>query len=1333
MKITRKAGWVIAATAAGLLCVFVLVILGLLQSDWFRDEVRKRIITQVETATGGRVEIGHFDYDWRSMTADLEGFVIHGKETPPADPLLRIDDARITVRVISVLERVADISSVVLTRPQVNVIVMPDGSTNLPTPPAAKNSEDPLAELFRLKLKHFAISNGLAAVNDKRIPLNVKGEGVDITASYAKGGPSYEISTEAREMDFGFGDVLRGPLHFEGKASLKQNSVRFENVNLNDAETTVRTQGTLVNFAHPQLDFQLAAAAATNTVLPVVKFTEVRGGRLAVHGDGHYDEAGGWTFTGRAEAKQAEIQAPPVILKGVGATGDVDVRKSGIRVRHIIATARGAKFEGEATIEDYKRLAFEGNVSGLVLSDVASYVTKKPLAWSGVVNGRVRGKATLAAKANDLAVQADLGIAHGGAGIPVTGAVNLRYEEKSNALDFGDSHLTFPRSSIAFAGSLRGDNQVVFDSSDLDDVRPVFNLIGVTVTADEWPVLMTGGNAHFDGTIGNLTTAPKFSGQVAVSAVKVEGQTVDQLSGQFNVSGNGVDFSALDLRQGETRIGGTGLIGMSNWSVLPDSPVRAGLTLHAVDVEKVVGLFSKVQLPIIHGIASGTVQLHGTLNQPEGRAHISSDSLDAYGEQLNRVEFEAEMTGNELHVSKGRVVSNAAVLSFLGEYAHKPGDWLSGTVKAQVDTNGFPLGSLSPVKKYEPQLNARAELHFIVSAEVGPGKFVPTGASGTMQLADVTWNKVPYGDLTLNTATHSDMVSTVVTGDFRKNPLRGIANISLAPGNHTTAEINFDHVTLQSIYSLSGSETQPLLDGSIAAKLKFDGSLQQPEQMRVSLIGEKLMLSSHLKSELPERETEPEFTFHNAGPLEVGFYQGVVDVRHFRIEGDQTGLEIAGTMPIDGKKPMDFKVSGTVNLQAYHLFDPNVKSAGISSLTANVGGTWNQPNVNGTLEVKNGSFFPENLPNGLSEVNGTVSFTRNRATLQKMTAKSGGGELALSGFLSYAGGAPLVYHLEGSADNVRVRYAGSISVTASSRLRLSGTSTNSLLAGTLTISRISFNSNTDLGGVFSNLGAAAAAPANENDFLSGLHLDVAIESAPNLQLNTSLSRDVEAEINLRLRGSPQHPVVIGTLSANQGDIQVFGNRYTINRGEISFVNPVKIEPSLDLDLETRARGITVDITVSGTFSKLNIAYRSDPPLQPTEIIALLSLGRPPDSTDTGTTLRSNSTSTLQSPANSLLGAAVTSPVTNRLSKLFGITNIRIDPLVQGITNTPQTRVTLEQQISRDITITYVTNLSETSEQVFRFEWAFSPQFSVVALRDDNGEFGIDFQYKKQFK
>jgi translocation and assembly module TamB len=461
-------------------------------------------------------------------------------------------------------------------------------------------------------------------------------------------------------------------------------------------------------------------------------------------------------------------------------------------------------------------------------------------------------------------------------------------------------------------------------------------------------------------------------------------------------------------------------------------------------------------------------------------------------------------------------------------------------------------------------------------------------------------------------------------------------------------------------------------------------------------------------------------------------------VRSFEIAGKDTSLKVAGSVPYFARKApdpngMNLKVEGSVNLRVFHFFDPNVESSGVSTVSASIAGTLRDPSVNGTLSLKDGSFFLQDVPNGLSDVTGTVSFNRNRATLQKMTAKSGGGEISLGGFVSFGGGGPLVYHLEGSAQSVRVRYAGSISVTANSQFRLSGTSASSILSGTLTISRVAFNPNTDVGNLLASLGASSAAPAGDNEFLSGLRLDIDIESAPNLQLSTALSRDVEAEINLRLRGTLDHPILLGSVAANQGDIKVFGTRYTINRGEVNFLNSVKMEPVLDLDLETQARGITVDITISGTIGKLNINYRSDPPLQPRDIIALLTVGRAPAAAGNNLNVQTaNDTSSLQSGANTVLGAAM-SPVSNRLSKLFGITNIKIDPLVQGITNTPQARLTLEQQISRDITVTYVTNLSQTSEQIFRLEWALSRQFSVVALRDDNGEFGIDFQYKKRFK
>ena len=60
-------------------------------------------------------------------------------------------------------------------------------------------------------------------------------------------------------------------------------------------------------------------------------------------------------------------------------------------------------------------------------------------------------------------------------------------------------------------------------------------------------------------------------------------------------------------------------------------------------------------------------------------------------------------------------------------------------------------------------------------------------------------------------------------------------------------------------------------------------------------------------------------------------------------------------------------------------------------------------------------------------------------------------------------------------------------------------------------------------------------------------------------------------------------------------------------------------------------------------------------------------------------------------------------------------------------------MTLEQQVTPNITFTYITNVTTSNPQVVRAEWAFARQWSVVLLREENGLIGIDFFYKRRFK
>ena len=56
----------LVATAI-LLVVCAVAALLVVRSGWFRELVRQRIVTEVESATGGRVEVGNFSFKWNAL------------------------------------------------------------------------------------------------------------------------------------------------------------------------------------------------------------------------------------------------------------------------------------------------------------------------------------------------------------------------------------------------------------------------------------------------------------------------------------------------------------------------------------------------------------------------------------------------------------------------------------------------------------------------------------------------------------------------------------------------------------------------------------------------------------------------------------------------------------------------------------------------------------------------------------------------------------------------------------------------------------------------------------------------------------------------------------------------------------------------------------------------------------------------------------------------------------------------------------------------------------------------------------------------------------------
>jgi translocation and assembly module TamB len=195
-----------------------------------------------------------------------------------------------------------------------------------------------------------------------------------------------------------------------------------------------------------------------------------------------------------------------------------------------------------------------------------------------------------------------------------------------------------------------------------------------------------------------------------------------------------------------------------------------------------------------------------------------------------------------------------------------------------------------------------------------------------------------------------------------------------------------------------------------------------------------------------------------------------------------------------------------------------------------------------------------------------------------------------------------------------------------------------------------------------------------------------------------------------------------------------GNRYHVARGDINFANPFRLDPVVNVEASTTIQQYEITLNFTGPASKLTLAYRSDPPLPGNDIVTLLALGQ---TSSEGTARSAGNTQSGTSGASALVSEAVSSQVGGRLEKLFGITNFRVDPALTTVGSTGSNqnaaaRVTVQQQVTRNITITYISNVGSTQEQVIQVEYNINRNISIVALRDYNGTFGIDIKFKKRF-
>src|SRR5438046_6056230 len=301
-------------------------------------------------------------------------------------------------------------------------------------------------------------------------------------------------------------------------------------------------------------------------------------------------------------------------------------------------------------------------------------------------------------------------------------------------------------------------------------------------------------------------------------------------------------------------------------------------------------------------------------------------------------------------------------------------------------------------------------------------------------------------------------------------------------------------------------------------------------------------------------------------------------------------------------------------------------------------------------------------------------------------------------------------------------------------LRVTGTPSAGVLPGRVSIDRVTLRQVLEVAGMLVPAKEGISSPATSSPDLRNLQFDVEALPAPEARMERPVAQ-VQADANLRVRGTWEPPILLGHIHILSGDLYFAGNRYRVTRGDLNFANPFRLDPVLNVEATTTIQQYEITLNFNGPASKLTLAYRSDPPLPANDIITLLALGQ---TSSEATTRSGGTTKSGTAGGSAILSEAISSQLGGRLERLFGITRFRVDPGLAGVGSTGSqqsaaSRITVEQQITRNLTITYVSNVSSPQQQVIQVESNLDRNVSIVGLRDQNGTFGIDIKIKKRFE
>jgi len=1264
--------------------------------------VRERLCRLAETELSDRLDVGVRvgDLDFNFLPLQLEVIDVEIDDRS-GERLLDLPRGIARAHLEGLFEPTLTLYKVELERPVIALRFSESGESYLPK--LRRRPEDERSGSATVRLRELQVQQGELHLDHLKIPLDLDAEGIvaDLVG-LGKKATQGDVSIERLAIGVVGGSADLGSVAAKGRTV--DGGIEITSATLSGTDLSGDFDGRW-SWTDPRPgDFELAVTVDTALLRRLGFVKAPMTGKLGYVGD--------FSWTGTDWNAEGELTSPALYVVErdlAGLRAAVRADREVIDIASFSARYSGGSVAGSARVELDRRKLVEVDLK-LSELDVRRLIEERKLP--------IRGIAT--AVSGDLRYRFFLDAPKRGDG---WGQFSLQPETPEAPYDLplvGESAIVIDNGVVAMeAVRLQGASQQIDASGtyhletkrmqiryEIETEAPpeLFALAALELEPAAWMPATGSGSIS-----GELTVEPgAFASDVNLYLVDVSapGFEAEELRGGFRIDAAGVHNLRLDLGRRDAGLLLAGRIPFEQEGAQREGAVEPlELAIESVrwpSEQLMAWLPSAVP---VEGPVTGTIHLAGSPDALSGDARLTVEPARSGENDLGVIEVEARFDPTGIDLDQLLLTSDECALGASGRVAGE-----GSALNLEIASEGCRL-ERTP---FAGRLPAGGTGQIALAATVG----------GTLEAPEVT-GRLDLLELGLPGLDPDDLKSGAVDFEWKDTKIElgggvpGIFEIAGGGlGDSTSADMRFD-LELEDLSAVARLFVGTRLEG-------LGGEARGSVSVRAGLDAESSPTVDVVFDDFAARYRGQEI--ESLEPIAVGWSPDELTIDSFYLgDADETSDVFISGRALLPEGELELNLQTSLDAEWVELIDlgVDVREGGLD-LLANIGGTFAAPRLVGQGSLRDGNIV---LPGGvlsLEELEGLLLFYPDQIVLDRLIAKGAGGRILSSGRVGLpTADSPLDYRFQLTARDFSLRYPEGWLLTGDTELVLSSVTGGRQVEGSVDLDRALYSQDVSLGvgQLMQVLFQKNRVEVEEADpFLAETQLNVVVEGGRSLRVRNNLA-DLYGRIDLAVRGTAARPIVFGEIELERGGtLDYSGTEYTIDRGLLSFVNPYRIEPVIDLTADATTREYEITMSLSGPIDKVNATFASDPPLADLEILSLLATGGAAGSTDGSSGF----------DAGSFLYGQAASLIADRANNLFGFDKLRIDPLTGESGRLSAARVTVGKQLSRDFFATYSYDPSATEEQILQLEWQVDRDFSLVFTQNGDGTYAVDAQWEKHF-